>query len=113
MRRTPNIIVFTVFASLLITGAGFTATNAMEETTVTGQVWAQSWDENYEATAAIIMTQEGYEYWVVDNAAGKELFKLDLERVKAIGSLSKIDNGKNAISVNSYEVIQDSQEKTN
>jgi hypothetical protein len=98
-------------AAVLAVGLCAAASAATEETTITGRIWAESWDDKYEVTAVTITTLEGQEYWIVDNAVGKELLNLDMEIVKVTGSLSKTDDGKNAITVNKYEIIQGFDEK--
>lgn len=113
MKGRSRNIVWAVVVVLMATGVFAAASVATEETTVIGQVWAQGWNDNFKTTAATITTQDGKEYWIVDNAVGKEVFKLDLATVEVAGSLSIIENGQNAITVNKDEIIQHSQEKEN
>jgi hypothetical protein len=113
MKGRSRNIVLAVVVVLMATGVFATASFATEETKITGQVWAENWNDKDMVTAATIKTQDGQEYWIVDNAIGKEMFKLDLETVKVTGSLSKIDDGRNAITVNKYEIIQNGQKKEN
>jgi hypothetical protein len=107
MKDTKRTFVGVVVVALLAIGVCATTPAAMEETTVTGYVWAQDWDENFQATAATIVTQEGEQFLIVDDAKGKELFKLDAKKVKIAGILEKIDSGKRAITVSSYKIIQE------
>jgi hypothetical protein len=109
MKGRSKNIVLAVFAGLLAIGVWATASFATEETTVVGQVWAQVWDDMDQVTAATITTQDGEEYWIVDNPVGKELFKLDLQTVKVTGSFGVIGEGKKAFTVTKYEIVQSPQ----
>jgi hypothetical protein len=113
MKRDSRTLFFVALAAVLAIGLCATVSVATEETTITGRIWAQSWDDKFEVTAVTITTLDGQEYWIVDNPVGKELLKLDMEIVKVTGSLSKIDDGKNAITVNKYEIIQGFNEQGN
>lgn len=113
MKAKSKAPVFVLIFALLALGVCATVCVATEETTITGRVWGQAWDDKYEVTAATISTLDGEEYWIVDNLVGKELFKLDLQKVKATGLLGKIDDGKKAITVSRYEIVQGLQEKSN
>jgi len=79
---------------------------AADEVTVTGTVYATAYDDKGDVTAAVIAGL-GEEYIIVDNVAGKELFKLDFKLVKASGVIGADSEGNNTITVTKYEVIQE------
>jgi hypothetical protein len=81
---------------------------AADEVTVTGTVYATAWDDNDNVTAAVIAGVGG-EYIIVNNAAGKELFKLDFKLVKASGVIGKDSEGNKTLTVTSYEVVPESE----
>ncbi len=94
-------VVVVLLAVCVYTSVSFAA----EGTAITGEVFVQQWNDKDVATAATITNQNGEEYWIVDNAVGKELFKLDMQTVKATGTIGKTAEGKNAITVSKYELV--------
>mgnify|MGYP000313912138 CR=1 FL=1 len=82
---------------------------AADEVTITGTVYAVAWDDDDNVTAATITAGTGEEYVVVANAAGKELFKLDLEVVTASGTIGEDGEGNKTITVTKYEIMPESE----
>jgi hypothetical protein len=63
--------------------------------------------------SATIAAQDGEEYWIAENAVGKELFKLDMQIVKATGVLSKTADGKTVFTISKYELVPITKETGN
>ena len=107
MKRNKRALVSGYCALILLCVACATNVFAADEVTVTGTVYATAWDDKDNVIAAVIASsgEEYVEYVIVANAAGKELFKLDLKVVKASGVIGKDSKGNKTITVTRYEVM--------
>jgi len=104
MKANTRFFVFGLCA-LMVLSVGYT-TNVLsaDEATVIGTVYATAWDDNDNVVAAVIAGGD-QDYSIVANAAGKELFKLENEVVKASGVIGKDSEGRNTVSITKYEVM--------
>ena len=104
MKRNKGSLISGLCALMLFSVVFATNVFAADEVTVTGTVYATAWDDNDNVIAAVIGVM-GEEYVIVANAAGKELFKLDFNVVKAAGVIGKDSEGNKTLTVTSYEVM--------
>ena len=105
MKRTDRCLILGLCVFVLFFGVYATNVFAADEVTITGTVYASTWDENENVTAANIMAWGGEEYVIVNNATGQELFKLDSKDVKAFGVVGKDSEGRKTITVTKYEIM--------
>lgn len=105
MKRKERFLILGLCA--LISFSVVCATNvfAADKVTITGTVYSAAWDENDNVIAATIVAGTGEEYAIVDNAAGKELLKLEYKVVKASGVIGEDSEGNKTFSVTNYEVM--------
>lgn len=108
MKRNKGSLISGLCALILFSVVFATNVFAADEVTVTGTVYATAWDDNDNVTAAVIAGVGG-EYIIVNNAAGKELFKLDFKAVKASGVIGEDSEGNKTLTVTSYEVVPESE----
>ena len=104
MKPNARSLILGLFALMLLSVVYATTVFAADEVAITGEVFVNAWDDNHNVTAASILTS-GAEYIIVDNAVGKELFKLDLKVVKASGVVGEDSEGNKTIAVTKYEVM--------
>ena len=105
MKGSKKFLVLGLSALVLVSVACATNAVAADETTIIGTVYGEAWDENDDVAAATIVTATGAEYVIVDNAVGKELFKLDNKVVKACGVIGIPIKGDKTFTVTNYEVM--------
>jgi hypothetical protein len=108
MKRNKRFLISGLCALILLSVVCATNVFAADEVTITGTVYATAHDDNDNVTAAVIAGSDE-EYVIVANAAGKELFKLDLEVVKASGTIGEDGEGNKTITVTKYEVMPESE----
>jgi len=108
MKQNNGNLILGICALVLLSVVCATNVFAADELTITGTVYAMTWDDNGNVTAAVIASVDE-EYVIVANAAGKELFKIDLKVVKASGVIGKDSEGNKTLTVTSYEVIPKSE----
>jgi hypothetical protein len=106
-------LFISAIAVVLTLGVFTNVCDASEEKTFTGEIWAQTWDDKNMVNSATIATQDGEEYWIDKNAVGKELFKLDMQIVKANGVLSKTADGITVVTISKYELVPITKETGN
>jgi hypothetical protein len=107
MKQKERFLILGLFALILLSVACATNVFATDEATVIGTVYATTWDDNDNVIGAVIVGsgEEYEEYVIVENAAGKELFKLVHKAVKASGVIGKDSKGNKTITVTKYEVM--------
>jgi hypothetical protein len=101
LRKKTLLRVLCVFAIVTLLGAVplFAAT---EEVEIIGTVFGTAWDDNDNATAVIIATEDGEEISVANSGKGTELLKLEEKSVKASGFIVLNEEGMKTITVNKY-----------
>jgi len=104
MKLNKGSLISGLCALILFSVVFATNVFAADEVMVTGTVYATAWDDNDNVIAAVIAGVGG-EYIIVNNAAGKELFKLDFKLVKASGVIGEDSEGNKTLTVTSYEVM--------
>lgn len=104
MKRNKRALVLGYCALILLSVACATNLFAADEVTITGTVYGTIWDDNDNVAAAVIFGS-GEEYIIVDNAVGKELFKLELKVVKVSGVIGENSDGNKTFTVTTYEVM--------
>ena len=104
MKRKERFLILGLCALISFSVLCATTAFATDEVTITGRVYAVAWDDNDNVTAAVINTGSE-EYDVVNNATGKELFKLDFKVVKATGVLGEDSEGNKIFTVTKYEIM--------
>lgn len=77
---------------------------ATDEVTITGTVYAAAWDDNDNVIEAVI-TGEGGEYIIVNNAVGQQLFNIAGTDVEVSGVIGEDAEGNQTITVVNYKVI--------
>ena len=105
MKESTRFLALALSALVFISVACATNIVAADGTTIIGTVYGEAWDENDDVTAATIVTATGKEYVIVDNAVGKELFRLDNKVVKASGVIGEPIKGDKTFTVTNYEVM--------
>ena len=105
LRKKILLRVLCVLASVTLLGAVplFAAT---EEVEIIGTVFGTAWDNNDNATAVVIATEDGEEIAVSSSGKGMELLKLEEKNVKASGFVALDAEGKKTITINQY-VLQE------
>lgn len=106
MKQNKGFLISGLCILMVLSLVYATSVFAADEAMVTGTVYATAWDDNDNATAAVIAGL-GEEYVIVQNAAGKELLKLNYRDVKASGVIGQDSEGNKTLTVNSYEVMQE------
>jgi hypothetical protein len=86
------------------TASGFTTES--DEATIIGRVQAVDWDDKGNVTDAVFFGT-GEDYKIVDNAVGKELFRLDGMLVKATGAVAEDSKGRKSLTVEDYDVLKE------
>lgn len=76
-----------------------------DQVTIVGKIYGVAWDEDYNIMSAVIFTEDGKEYLIIDDAKGKELLKLENATVKASGAIGKNAEGTETFTVAGFEVI--------
>jgi hypothetical protein len=104
MKPNARPLIWGLFALVLVSVACANNVFATEEVTIIGTVYAEAWDDNGNATAAVIVGTEG-EYNIVKNATGTELFKLNYKDVKVSGIIGEDSEGNKTITVTDYEIL--------
>ena len=104
MKRNKKSLISGLCALVLLCVVCATNVFAADEVTVTGTVYATAWDDNGDVIAAVLACS-GEEFIIVDNASGKELFKLNYEDVRASGVIGQDSEGNRTLTVSSYEVL--------
>lgn len=108
MKRNQRFSIVGLCALLLlcvVCATNLFAEDVEDKSTIIGTVYAVTWDDNDNATAAIIMTSSGEEYAIISNSVGQKLFKLDNQVVKASGFVRKDSEGNKTFSVTQYEIM--------
>ena len=108
MKQSKRFLVLALSSLALFIVMCSTNVFAADEVTVTGTVYATTWDDNDNVIAVVIASMDG-EYVVVNNAAGKKLFELEYKVVKASGVVGEDSEGNKTLTVTSYEVISESE----
>jgi hypothetical protein len=105
LRKKILLRVLCVLAIVTLLGAVplFAAT---EEVEIIGTVFGTAWDNNDNATAVVIATEDGEEIAVSNSGKGMELLKLEEKNVKASGFVALDAEGKKTITINQY-VLQE------
>jgi len=106
MKQNERFLVLVLCALALLFVMCSTNIFAADEVTVTGTVYPTALDENDNVIAAVIASM-GEEYVIVNNAAGKELFKLEYEVVKTSGVIGEDSEGNKTLTVTKYEVMKE------
>jgi hypothetical protein len=78
---------------------------AGEEMTITGVVQAADWDDEDNVIAVTILA-DGEEYFVENNAKGKELLEQVGKSVRATGMVETDEDGFRSITVSSFEILE-------
>jgi hypothetical protein len=99
MKRNDSIVVLGLCVVLLLLAAHVFADDKI---TVTGTVYALAWDDNDNVIEALI-SGEGGEYMIVNNAIGRKLFKMAGAYVEASGVVNKDSEGNRTITVVDYQ----------
>jgi len=97
------LLLYTLTFFSLLCAASVLATDS-DGVSIIGIVKAVDWDDKGNVIAAE-MYGTGEEYQIVDNAAGKELLKLDGIKVKAMGWVTEDSKGKKSLTVTGYELV--------
>ena len=104
MKQRTRYSVSVFSALILLWVVCFTNVLAAEQVTITGTVLAMDWDDEGKPIAGFIHSMgEGYQ--IVDDAMGRQLFKLDHRAVIVSGVVGEDSEGYKTISVISYEII--------
>ena len=104
MKRNKRFLVLGLCALVLLSVVCATNVFAADEVTITGTVYAVTWDDNDNVTGATIVGM-GEEYAITANAVGQELFKLDNKVVKASGVVGEDSEGNKTFTVTNYEIL--------
>jgi hypothetical protein len=97
-------MVICVFAfCTLLCNAGLVA--AIERVEIVGTVYTSAWDDNDNATACVIVTDEGEEINVSKSGKGMELLGLDSKSIRASGNIATDEAGRKTITVASYTIV--------
>ena len=75
--------------------------------TIRGLIIPVDWDDRGNIIAAAIFTQFEQEYFIEQNPWGEELLAFVRQRVKVSGILREDKNGKQIITVNKYEILEE------
>jgi hypothetical protein len=71
---------------------------------VTGTIYALEWDDNGNATAAEIVTDEGDAFIVSNGGRGSQVLELEGKVVTATGTITADENEQKSITISSYTV---------
>ena len=104
MRAKTRFVVLGLCGLIVLSVVYTTNVLSADEATVIGTVYATAWDDNDNVVAAVIAGSD-QDYSIVANAAGKELFKLEYQVVKASGVIGEDSEGRDTVSVTRYEVM--------
>jgi hypothetical protein len=104
MKPNARPLIWGLFALALLSVACATNVFATDKVTIMGTIYAEAWDDNGNATAAVIVSMD-QEYVIVKNATGKELFKLNYKDVKVSGIIGQDSEGNKTITVTNYEIL--------
>lgn len=105
MKRNKRSLISGLCALVLLCVVCAANVCAADQVTITGTVYAAAWDDKDNVTAATIVAGTGEEYTIVDNAAGKELFKLDFKVLKVSGVIGEDSEGNKTLTITNYEVM--------
>jgi len=105
LKRSPLFVGF--FTLVFVAFFSVMNISAADEVTITGRIWAADWDNNDKVISVAIVTEEGKEYYVLDNANSKKLLKLIQKIVEAMGTIGQDDEGNKTIAVRAFEVIKE------
>lgn len=107
MKENKRFLILGLCALVLLSVVCATSVFASDEATIIGRVYVEAWDENDNdnVTVVTIVTDTEVEYVIVDNAVGKELFKLDFKVVKASGVVGEDGKGHKTFTVTKYEIM--------
>lgn len=105
MKRTERFLVLAFCSLALLSIVCLTNVLYAAEVTVTGTVYISDRDDNDNVTDAVITTNMGDDYIIVPNAAGKELFELNIKVVRASGVVGEDSDGNKTLTVTNYEVM--------
>lgn len=109
MEQNKRFLILGLCALILVSVVCATNVFAAGEVTVTGTVYAIAYDDNGNVIAATIASSMDEEYIIVADAAGKELFELDLKVVEVFGVIGEDSEGNKTLTVTSYEVMPESE----
>jgi hypothetical protein len=101
--RYSSILALYAFACIVLFSAA--AGLAAVETSITGTVYADDWDDKGNVTLVVIETADGEIYYVSDDAKGKELLKLVDKSVKVTGVVEDT-GGEKTVTVMVYEIME-------
>ncbi|MDY6839593.1 MAG: hypothetical protein SWH78_16640 [Thermodesulfobacteriota bacterium] len=99
-----SVLVFCALAFASFLWAASVLATESDEVTIIGTVSAVDYDDKGSVIAAVF-SGTGEDYQIVKNAFGKQLFKLDGMRVKAMGAVAEDSNGDKSLTVTSYEIM--------
>jgi hypothetical protein len=100
MKRNSRLLALGLCIILALAANVF----ATDEITITGTIYGAAWDDNDNVIEAVI-SGEGGEYIIVDNAVGHQLLNMAGTDVEVTGVIGEDAEGNQTITVVNYKVI--------